>query len=613
MKHLLLAAALATAAAQAQPVVERPPDRWNLEALYATPAAFEADLGTMESQLTQIAACRGALGESAARLKTCLDLRYDVLRRFLRLLVYAEEKSNEDTGDADARARSAMVQVAQSRFTSAVSFVNPELLAIGRERIEAFVRQEPGLAPYRFALDNVLRRAPHTLDAAGEAIVASFALSRSQADQIYTAFTNADMPWPTVKLADGTAVQLDQPAYTKHRESANRDDRKQVMDAFFGTFKGFETTLGTTLYGALREETVYSKVRKYPGTLARSLDEHRIPVAVVDALIASANANLPTLHRYFRLRGKLLGVSEMRYHDIYPPLVGSGRTYPIAEGIRIMLESASPLGPDYVAAIRQGLRDRWMDTYPRPRKLSGAHVYGIAYDVHPYVLMNYNDNYESVTTLVHEWGHALHSHLSNRGQPFATARYATFVAEIASTTNEALLLDYMLKGAKGDDERLVVLGSALEILRATFFRQTMFAEFERRVHEAVDQGRPLTGADFTRLYGELLRRYHGDAVTIDDLYAIEWAYIPHFYNPFYVFQYATSIAAGSLFADDILAGKPGARERYLKLLSAGGSDYPYDLVKAAGVDLATPAPYDAIATRMNRIMDQIETIVSKRR
>jgi oligoendopeptidase F len=254
-----------------------------------------------------------------------------------------------------------------------------------------------------------------------------------------------------------------------------------------------------------------------------------------------------------------------------------------------------------------------MDTYPRPKKLSGAHVFGVAYDVHPFVLMNYHDNYESVSTLAHEWGHAIHSHLSNQGQPFATARYATFVAEIASTTNEGLLLDYMLKGAKNDEERMLYLGSALETLRGTFFRQTMFAEFERRVHDAVDKGQPLTGAQLTQIYGEILRRYHGDAVKIDDLYAIEWAYIPHFYSPFYVFQYATSIAAGSLFADDILAGKPGVRERYLKLLSAGGSDYPYELVKAAGVDLATPAPYNAIAARMNRIMDEIEAILAKRK
>ncbi|HEX7558000.1 MAG TPA: M3 family metallopeptidase, partial [Usitatibacter sp.] len=251
-----------------------------------------------------------------------------------------------------------------------------------------------------------------------------------------------------------------------------------------------------------------------------------------------------------------------------------------------------------------------------PRKLSGAHMAGEAYDVHPLLLINYTNNYESVTTIAHEWGHAMHTYLSNKGQPYATSQYATFVAEIASTLNEALLLDYALKGAKTDDERLLYLGSALEGLRGTFFRQAMFGEFEERTHALVDKGEPLTGAEYTKIYADIVRRYHGEAqgvVKIDDLYTVEWAYIPHFYNSFYVFQYATSIAASSLLADEILAGKPGARERYLKLISSGSADYPYNLVKAAGVDLATAAPYDAVAKRMDRIMDEMETILLRRK
>ena len=356
-------------------------------------------------------------------------------------------------------------------------------------------------------------------------------------------------------------------------------------------------------------------MRKYPDSLSRSLDNNNLPRAVYDALIKSSNENLPTLHRYFRLRARMLGVPEMRYYDIYPPLVSGGREYPIDEGIRMMLEAVKPLGDAYVAAMRKGLADRWMDVYPRPRKLAGAHMAGDAYDVHPFLLINYTNNYESVTAIVHEWGHAMHTYLSNKAQPFATAGYAIFVAEIASTLNEALLLDYALKTATSDDERLLYLGSALEGLRATFFRQAMFSEFEQKAHAIVDGGEPVTGEKLTRIYGEILRRYHGDAqgvVKIDDLYAIEWAYIPHFYGAFYVFQYATSIAASSLFADAILEGKPGARERYLKLISSGASDYPYELVKAAGVDLATKEPYEALSKRMNRIMDEIEAILARR-
>ncbi|HEY4999450.1 MAG TPA: M3 family oligoendopeptidase, partial [Usitatibacter sp.] len=413
-------------------------------------------------------------------------------------------------------------------------------------------------------------------------------------------------------LSDGTEAKLSQVGYEKYRESANRDDRKKVFDAFFGQWKQFESTMGTTLYGTMKEDAVYTKIRKYPDSLARALDANNLPRSVYEALIKSANANLPTLHRYFRLRAKMLGVTDMRYYDIYPPLVSGGREYPIDEGIRMMLGAVKPLGDAYVSAMKKGLAERWMDVYPRPRKLSGAHMAGSAYDVHPLLLINYTNNYESVSTIAHEWGHAMHTYFSNHGQPYPTSEYATFVAEIASTLNEDLLLDYALKGATTDDERLLYLGSALESLRGTFFRQAMFGEFEERTHALVDKGESLTGADYTRIYGEILRRYHGDAVKIDDLYTIEWAYIPHFYNSFYVFQYATSIAASSLLADKILAGEPGALERYLKLISSGGSDYPYDLVKAAGVDLATAAPYDAVAKRMNRIMDEIEAILARR-
>jgi oligoendopeptidase F len=388
-----------------------------------------------------------------------------------------------------------------------------------------------------------------------------------------------------------------------------------VYEALFGKYKEFERTLGVTFYASLKEDTVYARIRKYPDSFSRAMDANNLPLAVYDTLVKSANDNLPTLHRYFKLRGRILGIPDMRYYDIAPPLVGGGRKYPIDEGVRIMLDSVKPLGDAYVAAMAQGVRDRWMDVYPRPRKLSGAHAFGAAYDVHPYLMLNYNDNYESVSTLAHEWGHAMHSYLSNRGQPFATSGYATFVAEIASTANEALLLEHVLKIARDDDERLLYLGSALETLRGTFFRQVMLAEFEREAHALVDKGETLTAEKLTRINADILRRYHGDkegVVKIDDLYTLDWARIPHFYRAFYVFQYATSIAAGSLFADAILKGEPGARERYLKLLASGGSDYPYELVKAAGVDLATPAPYAAVATRMNRIMDQIEAILARR-
>jgi oligoendopeptidase F len=459
-----------------------------------------------------------------------------------------------------------------------------------------------------------LRAAPHTLDANGESIVAQFGLATDAASSVYDILSNADMPWPTVKLSDGTEVKLDQAAYTKYRAVGNREDRRKVFDSFWGQWKNFERTFGVTFYEMLKKDAVYTKVRHYADSKTRALDGDKLPPEVYDMLIAQTRANLPTLHRYFKIRAKMLGVNDLHYYDMYPPLVKSDLQYPVEQGKDLMLAAVQPLGPDYVATMTEALKHRWMDVYPRPRKRSGAYMNGAIYDVHPYLLLNYNDDYESVSTLAHEWGHAMHSYLANHTQAYINADYPTFTAEIASTTNEELLLEHMLKIAKTDDERLLYLGSALEGLRTTFFRQAMFADFEREVHNRVDKGESLTGEDITRIYGDILRLYHGDkegVVKIDDVDAMEWAYIPHFYNQFYVFQYATSISAGSMFASEILKGTPGARERYLNVLRSGGSAYPYELVKAAGVDLATPAPYQAIVARMNKIMDDIEAIEAK--
>ncbi|HEX9301626.1 MAG TPA: M3 family oligoendopeptidase, partial [Casimicrobiaceae bacterium] len=366
----------------------------------------------------------------------------------------------------------------------------------------------------------------------------------------------------------------------------------------------------------LKQHSVYAKVRKYPDSITRALDRNKIPVAVFDTLIRETNASMPTLYRYFRLRAKMLGVPQLHYYDIYPPLVHGDFKFPYAQGRQLVIDAVAPLGKEYVAALTNGLDSRWMDIYPRPKKQSGGHMAGYAYDVHPYVLMNYNDDYDSVTTVAHEFGHAMHTYLANRAQPFVTANYATFIAEIASTFNEQLLLQRVLRTAKNDDERLYYLGSALEQIRATFFRQAMFAEFERNIHARVDSGEPLTGDAFTKTYCDLLKRYHGvseGVVAIDDAYCVEWAYIPHFYNGFYVYQYATSIAASALFAQQVGKNEPGALARYLDLLKAGGSDYPYELVKTAGVDLAMPAPYQALVARMNAIMDEIEAILARRK
>jgi oligoendopeptidase F len=597
-------------------LAESPADRWNLAEIYPSTDAWNADATKLDAQVREFAACKGRLGDNVARFKQCLDLQADMTKRYYRMAAFSAEQLSEDTGSPASLELDQKADILGNRLSQAGAFVDPEIQRIGRDRIAQFLKKESSLAIYRYPLERSLRNAAHTLSSEGEEIVAKFGLMDNAGGSAYTILVEADIPWPKIKLSTGEEVTIDASAYTKYREAPNRDDRKQVMDAFFGAFKTYERTIGLNLYSQLKQDAVYAKVRKYPDSITRVLDRDKIPVAVFDTLIAQTNANLPTLHRYFRLRAKLLGVPQLHYYDVYPPLVHGEFKFPYAKGRAMVLEAVAPLGKEYGDALTYGLDHRWMDTYPRPRKQSGAHMNGSAYDVHPYVLMNYNDDYESVTTIAHEWGHAMHSYLANRAQPFVTSNYTTFIAEIASTFNEELLLQRALKTAKTDDERLFYLGSALEQLRGTFFRQAMFAEFERSIHARADKGEPLSGDAFTKEYCDILKRYHGASegvVAIDDAYCVEWAYISHFYNEYYVYQYATSIAASAQFAKLVGAGEPGALQRYLDLLKAGGSDDPYKLVKKAGVDLATPAPYQALVARMNAIMDEIEAILAKRK
>jgi oligoendopeptidase F len=589
-------------------------DTWNLGDIYPTAEAWAEARDQLEARLGDIDQCQGHLGDSAQKLLECSDMLSDMFKTYARISSYAGMASDADTRDADNQQRRTEAQILGSRFTERVSFLDPELIDIGEEKLNTYLSELASLGPYRQNIRDALRQAEHTLDEEAEAMLAATSLMQATAWNTYRTLSYADMPWPTVMLSDGEEVRLDQAAYTKYRALDNRADRKVVFDAFWGKWKEYQSTIGVTLGGLVNNHIFSYRQRGYPNSLAAALDNNNIPEAVYRTLVAETNDNLDTLHRYFRLRGRMLGIDDLGYHDTYPPLVVLDKEFPLAAGKQITLEATKPLGSAYVEVLGHGFESRWMDVYPRPGKVSGAYMDGGVYDEHPYVLMNYNDDYESVSTLAHEWGHAMHSYLASKNQPYPTAQYSIFTAEIASTFNEALLLDHMLRWAESDKERLYYLGSALENLRTTFFRQTMFAEFELAIHDRAEAGEALTGPKFTEIYGDLLRRYHGHeqgVLTIDDLYTIEWAYIPHFYFNFYVYQYATSLAASSLLAEAVLQGRPGAVENYLNLLKAGGSDYPYDLLKRAGVDLASPDPYRAVFARMNGIMDRIEGILDR--
>lgn len=585
---------------------------WRLEDIYTSTEAWLGALEDIEAGIETLTGFRGRLADGPDTLVNCLDAYYRLIKTLYAASSYASMRYHEDMRVGETAEMESRAHLVGTRLSEASSFLEPEILAIGRAEVERWIESTDGLIEYRHALDDILRRSAHTLGASEEEIVASTGLIADAPETIYGMLANADLPWPTVTLSDGTEVRLDQSAFGKHRASVARADRRLVFDEFFRVWRDYARTCGATLFAQIKKDVFYTRIRKYPNCLARALDGGRIPETVYRQLISQARRHLPVLHRYFGLRRRLLELEDLQYFDVYPPLVRSDRTYGIVEATRLVIESVQPLGEDYAGALEHGLGDRWMDVEPRPGKRSGAYMNGHVYDAHPYVLMNYQDNYDSVSTLAHEWGHAMHSYLANRAQTFANADYSIFTAEIASTYNEALLLDRVLKDAGSDEERLYYLGRELEGLRGTFFRQTMFAEFELQIHEVVERGDTLSADRFTSMYADLTRAYHGHhegVLTIGDDYTVEWAYIPHFYYNFYVYQYATSVAASSLLVERLRQGEPGAADRYLALLASGGSEYPYDQLVEAGVDLAAPEPYEALMRRMTSIMDEIDGIV----
>jgi len=587
-------------------------DCWNLQDIYADTDSWDAALTVIQEGIDALKTFQGTFSSGAGALLECLEIHVRVLKEMYRASSYASMRYHEDTRVGVTAGMEQRAGLVATRLSEAASFIEPEILSLGQDTVNAYIGDEPALETYRHQLDDILRRGAHTRSAAEEEIIAAAGLVTEVPSSAYGMLANADAPWPMVTLSDGTEFLLNQAGYSRYRSAADRGDREHVFRAFFDVWRRFGRTFGTMLYAQVKRDVFYSRVRKYGSSLEASLDADRIPASVYQTLVEQANEHLHVLHRYFRLRARMIGVDDMCYWDIYPPLVSGELDFPIERGKELVLDAMLPLGPEARQSIADGFEARWMDVYPRQGKKSGAYMNGHVYDVHPYVLMNYNDDYESVSTLAHEWGHALHSYLTNQTQHFINADYSIFVAEVASTLNEALLLHRMLEESTGPAERLFYLGHALEQLRGTFFRQSMFAEFELAIHERVEGGEALTADDFSELYGELIQRYHGHedgVVNIDEIFHLEWAYIPHFYYNFYVYQYATSVAAASYLAEQILDGVPGATDAYLDLLRAGGAGYPYDLLVKAGVDLAGPEPYRALMRRMGRIMDEIEGLI----
>lgn len=615
---VLFFAAITTFAAAQERDRSKIPDRdkWDLTAVYPSDDAWRAEKEKVSAQLPDLRKFQGKLGSSATELADALDLQSHLDKEVTRLFVYASMSSDEDTRVSKYQGmEQEMIQVGSTLGTEE-AFIQPEILKIDQSTIDRFLAQEPRLGVYRHYLEDIERHRAHTLTSDEEKLLAASSVMASGPQSVYGIFSDADFPYPSVTLSDGKTVKLDKAAYSLYRASANRGDRQTVMQAFFEALGKYRGTFGSMMNSNVQGSVFYAKARHYDNSLQGTLDGPNIPVSVYMHLIDGVNRNLPTFYRYLKLRKRMMGLSELHYYDLYAPLVPAvDAKYTVDESEQNILRALAPLGPEYAAGAKRAFSERWIDMYPNEGKTSGAYSNGAAYDVHPYMLINYNGKYDDMSTLAHELGHTMHSYFSNKTQPYPLSQYPIFVAEVASTFNEALLADYMLKQTKDDATRLSLLGNYLEGVKGTVYRQAQFAEFELRMHEMAEKGEPLTGDALSKLYMDIVKKYYGNdqgVCIVDDYVANEWAFIPHFYNSFYVFQYATSFTASSALSEKVLAGEPGATERYLKFISSGQSKYPIDLLKDAGVDMTTDEPLELTVKKMNRVMDEMEKLLDKK-
>ena len=586
---------------------------WDLSTIFRDDAAWEAERQALLAEAPKLAALREGFGRDAAGLRVALDQLSAVNQRLRRLWTYASALASTDNRNPRHQERSGQARAVGGQIGSATAWVNGALRSIGSERLEAYLRTEPGLAPHRVRLQEAVRLARHQLTPEAETALAAMAPTLSATTQIRTLLVTTDMEWPTINV-EGQAVRVDNNGYQRLRAHPDRAVRQQAFEAFFKTYARFQGSLGAALAQRVEVGVAQARLRQHPSAVAASLAVNAIPESVYRTLVAETNRALPTLHRYFKLRQRLLKLPDLAYHDVYPDIVTPPRKYSPEDAAELTLASVAPLGAPYQQQLRQALAARTMHVYPAPGKSSGAYQSGV-YGQAPLIFLNHQHTFDSVSTYTHEWGHGMHTLLANGAQPFETAGYPLFIAEIAAFTHELLLGDHMQKTAKNREERIFYLGEAIERIRGAFFRQAMFAEFELATHDAVQRGEALSGTRMTRLYCDLLRKYHGaDAgvMRIDPVVCNEWAFIPHFHGPFYVYQYATSMAAATHFTQQLLGGSAAARDTYLGVLRAGGSRHPVPLLRDAGLDMDSPLPYQALARHMERLMDELEALLAAR-
>ena len=576
-------------------------DTWNMQDLYATEELFQEDAEKLACMMEEFSSMKGTLGKGEQELQKALQLYEQMNEVFESLYVYAFQKYHEDTTNPKYQQMSGEMQIIAANLSQAVSWMEPELLSLPEKAFEG-----EKLEKYRRFILQIVRKKAHVLDDEKEALLARAGELGQSPSNIFSMFNNADIRFPEVEDAKGTKRMLTAGNYISYMQSKDRVLRKNAFEALYSVYGQFINTLAATFYANLKQADFFAKEHRYQNAMECSLDTGNIPVAVYKNLVQAVNDRLTLMHRYVRLRKKLLGLEELHMYDVYAPMVEvPDQTYSFEEAKQIVKAALAPLGEDYQKVLQQGFDNRWIDVYENKGKRTGAYSW-TAYGTHPYVLLNYHGTLDDVFTLAHEMGHALHSWYSNENQPYLYAGYLIFVAEVASTCNEALLIHDLLERSKDKKERMYLINHFLEQFKGTMYRQTMFAEFEMITHGVVEQGGMLTAEQINGIYLNLNKKYFGEDMVSDGQIAYEWARIPHFYTPFYVYQYATGFAAAIAISSKILAGEPGIVEKYKKFLSGGCSMDPIDLLKICGVDMSSPEPIQEALDVFERYLEEME-------
>lgn len=584
-------------------------DTWNLESIYANNELWEEDYAALEKDAAEFAKLKGAIEADVSKIPAVLDAYYGLHRRLSKLSVYARMRFDQDTADSTYQTMAAKIGSLGVKIGAASAFVEPEILSYSKEQLEAAEKENERTAYYGRKIEEMLRGQEHTLDAEKEELLAAAGDMAEAPDDIFSVLMNADMKYPDIVLEDGTHLPLTNSTYISYMESPDRAVREGAFKTLYGQIASLKNTFAAIYRGNLKQAKFYAQSRKYSSARAMYLADSNVPESVYDNLLSAVHEALPMMYRYVAIRKKVLGVDKLHMYDVYTPIVAAqNQTYEFEQAKQMVLEALKPMGEDYLSHAREGLENRWIDIYPNKGKKGGAYSWG-CYDSQPFILLNYTKNLDSVFTLIHEMGHSIHSYYSRTAQDYAYSDYKIFVAEVASTCNECLLMHDLLEKTTDKEQRKYLLNHYLDSFKGTLFRQTMFAEFEKNAHEYCAQGKPLTAEALSQMYLELNQKYFGPDMEKDEEIAYEWMRIPHFYTPFYVYQYATGYSAAVALSAKILKeGKP-AVDAYMSFLKGGESKDPIDLLKMAGVDMTTEKPVADALALFGELVAELEVLV----